>query len=348
MAPSDPSQSSGKQGSQGECRTFSFVLILLTRCQAVIMQLPAETPPSHPGIPGQETFKHCKTCDAQFEDYDERYGRVIQFCGFCGDRLVRSVLADVNNHIRPVNVSSVAVARTPYGPSTSSYSRSPMRCGGPHDRRSPSPHTRTQHDSANILRPSVSSLQGGKHPCSPTTDNISNSQGDKSQNPKHKLEPSMNYENKKAKIVTQETIVMGFKQEKENIDSMTIEGGAETRDTEVGESDVHHSRLSPREDTRRVQAVPQVKMAPDPLAHHQTSTSGLSNYARETVEQQREIERQIVAKRLRDERRKKDAKNMQRSLKEYEAEMESAKTEPTKTEPAKKKQAMIDLTMEDE
>jgi len=324
---------------------------------AVIMQLPAETRPGQFGPPGHETFRYCGTCDAQFEDYDERYGRVIQFCGFCGHRLVRSILGDVNNHIRPVNVSSVESARTPNGPSASSLSHSPIHHGGSHGRRSRSPHTRIRHNGADVFRSSVSNLQGAKRPCSPTTDNISKSQGDKLQNLKYELEPSMNYENKKAKIATEETIVMGGKQGKEKTDSKTIEGGAKKRDSEVSESDVHHSRLPPREDTRRVQSVPQVKMDPDPLAHHQIPARELTHCTPETVEQQREIERQILAQRLREEKWEKEARNLQKSIKEKEAETESAKTEatkteatktePVKTEPAKKKQVMIDLTMED-
>lgn len=309
------------------------------------MQLPAEARLDQSGIPGDETFRYCKTCDAQFEDYDERYGRVIQFCSFCGDRLVRSILGDVNNLIRPVNISPAGSVLTP------------IQRGGAIGRRSHSPHTHVQDNSVERFRSRLSQLQGAKRQNPPTTDNISNSQRTQPQNLKHGLESSANHENKKAKIAPKVTIETGGKQGKEGGGLISTKGVAEERRSQVGESDVPHSHLPVCETTRRVQAVSQVKVDSDPLDHHQIPARELS-YSPEVGMLQRQIERQITAQRLHEEKLEKEGSNVQKNTKEKELEKESAKNEPTKNGPAKngpakngptkKKHGMIDLTIEDD
>lgn len=115
---------------------------------------------------------------------------------------------------------------------------------------------------------------------------------------------------------------MGGKQGKEGGGIKITERVAEERRPQVGGSNVPHSRLPPRGEIRRVQAVP---------------------YEELHFVQQMEIEQRFIEGMLEKEKLEKEAKNRQKKNEKKEAEKKSVKNEP-----AKKKQAMIDLTIEDE
>ncbi len=328
---------------------------------AVAAQFPAETRPGHFGHVEHEPFRYCRICNAQFEDYDERYGRVVQFCCFCGDRLVRAVPQDINNHSQPANVTSVRSGHTPNWPSISPRSRSPTRCGGSLGRRSRSPETRIRGSGVEHSRSPLSRSRGEKNQVLPTPDETPNSQRDRLRNLKHGRAPSTPHQKnatyatrvvKKKKNVIRETIEIEGKQEKEGSNVKIVKGVARDNPSNLAGSDVRSSRLPPLKDVRVARAVSPTDAKADTRGDAYKPAGEISHSQKEfhtTVANLRQELSPVPNERTPQEQRQIDYERMDRRWREEELAKKAANPQVKVTEKqAKKKQVMIDLTIEDE
>ena len=319
----------------------------------VTRQYPAERRPLEP-----RTLRHCRICDARFEDYDEIYGRVIQFCCFCGDRLVRAMLGNGKHRVRPVNISSVRVRRTPDWYSMNLGSRSPTPCGGLLDQRSRSPNSRVRVDSLQRPRSPLSSSGGANDQCLLNHEDVSNSQRDQLQNLVHGGTPlSMSDKKVKMKAKHRQRRVkrkMEFNKEMKNEQDQEKSDATErlAKDThpQFGESQAQFAHPQPTEATHVIQAIsplltktrtlrpyqPTRELSYSPHEFHATIAKlrrEQSQAAVQAAEQQRQVENHQIDLRRREEELKNEAKKLREKIQQKRV---------------RKTSVIIDLTLEDD